>query len=75
MPGGAVHTVHKDGKWCNEVEGQSSTLGGAYDTREQAVDAGRDAARDLQVEHVIHGLDGRIHQRNSYGHDPRNVPG
>lgn len=74
MPGGAVHTVHKDGKWFNEVEGQSPT-GGAHDRKDDAVQAGRELARDRQVEHVIHGTDGRIHERNSYGNDPRDVKG
>lgn len=49
--------------------------GGSFDTKDQAVQAGRDLARDRQVEHVIHGTDGRIHERNSYGNDPRDVKG
>ena len=75
MPGGAVHTVHKDGRWVNEVEGQTRPTGDGFDHKDQAVQAGRDLARELKVEHMIHNLDGQIHERNSYGHDPRNVPG
>lgn len=33
------------------------------------------AARDLQVEHIVHNLDGQIHERSSYGNDPRDVKG
>ena len=51
------------------------TPAGPYDTREAAVADGRDSARNLKVEHIIRGLDGRIHERNSYGNDPRNVAG
>lgn len=74
MPGGAVHTAHKDGMWFNEVEGQSPT-GGAFDSKDEAVRAARELARDRQVEHRIHGLDGQIHESNSYGNDPRDVKG
>ena len=28
-----------------------------------------------KVEHIIQNKDGQIGQRNSYGHDSRNVPG
>lgn len=28
-----------------------------------------------KVEHIIQNKDGQIGQRNSYGRDPRNVPG
>jgi hypothetical protein len=39
------------------------------------VDAGSDLARAAKVEHIIRNLDGTIGERNSYGHDPRNIPG
>lgn len=75
MPGGAVHTVHRDGSWINEVEGQHTALGDSYPRKEDAVRAGRDEAMTRHVEHMIHNLDGRIGERNSYGNDPRNIPG
>jgi Uncharacterized protein conserved in bacteria (DUF2188) len=75
MSAGDVQTFHADGKWWNRIEGQSDDPQGPYDTREQAVTDGRDTARNLKVEHIVHGLDGRIHERNSYGNDPRNIPG
>jgi len=68
-----VHTVYKDGSWINEAG--SETIGGKHDTKEQAAAAGRDAARDRKVEHVIHNQDGTIGEKNSYGNDPRNIPG
>jgi hypothetical protein len=40
-----------------------------------AVEHGRDMARNSKIEHIIRGLDGRIHERNSYGNDPRSIPG
>jgi IS30 family transposase len=34
-----------------------------------------DYARGHKVEHIIRNLNGRIGERNTYGHDPRNIPG
>lgn len=75
MPHGDVHTVHRDGKWLNEVEGSQAPLDGTFDRKDEAVAAGRKDADARGVEHVIHGLDGQIHEENSHGHDPRNIPG
>jgi len=71
--GNGVHTVHKDGQWLNEIGGQQ--VGETYATKEPAEAAGRELAIERGVEHHIHGLDGRVHAKNSYGHDPRNIPG
>lgn len=75
MSAGDVETYHVDGKWWNRIEGQTGDRQGPYDTREAAVTDGRDTTRSLEVEHIIHGLDGRIHESNSYNNDPRNIPG
>jgi hypothetical protein len=32
-------------------------------------------AKDRNVEHFIRNKDGQIGERNTYGHDPRNIPG
>jgi hypothetical protein len=39
------------------------------------VTAGRAAAQADQMGHVIKNQDGQISSKNSYGNDPRNVPG
>jgi hypothetical protein len=68
-----VHTVHRDGVWLNEVGG--AQVGDRYDHKDAAVSAGRELAIERKLEHHIHGLDGQIHEKNSYGNDPRNIPG
>lgn len=73
MARGWIHTVHRNGRWHNEVEGGEQL--GAYSTKEAAVQAGGTEARARRTEHLIHNIDGTIAERNSYGHDPRNVPG
>lgn len=64
-----IHTVpHGDG-WANRREG-ASRVSETFDTKQQAQQAGREAARRDNVEHLIHNKDGRIGERNSYGNDP-----
>lgn len=69
MSKGNIHTVHRDGRWYNEVEGGQRASNSA-DTKAEAEKVGRDMARDRHVEHLIHNKDGQIGERNSYGNDP-----
>jgi hypothetical protein len=69
MAKGDIHTVHRDGRWFNEVEGGERASNSAS-TKAEAVATGRQMARDRRVEHLIHNLDGTIGERNSYGNDP-----
>ncbi len=46
-----------------------------HSTQEEAETAGRATARADQVEFELHGRDGQIRERDSYGNDPRDVPG
>ena len=57
----------------HEIEGDGDLS--TYDTKEEAVQAGREEARRRQTEHVIHDADGSIAERSSYGSDPADVPG
>lgn len=74
MPQGDVETVFKDGEWTNQVEGQGPT-GHHFQTKDRAVEAGRELARELGVEHIVKNQDGTIGERSSHGHDPRDIPG
>ena len=40
------------------------------DTQREATNVARTIARNMQSELVIHGKDGRIRQKDSYGNDP-----
>jgi len=70
MADGFVHTVHRDGTWVNEIEGEGA-LPGSHATKHVAVAAGRDEA----IRRMIHNEDGSIGERNSYGGDPAHRPG
>ena len=48
---------------------------GHFDTKQQAVDAGRDISRNQGTEFRIHNKDGKISQTDSHGNDPRNIKG
>jgi len=64
-----VHIVtHGDG-WAARTENSKRVLK-EFDTKAQATDYGRNVAKNQQSELVIHGLNGRIQDKDSYGNDP-----
>jgi hypothetical protein len=74
MSRGDIETYYEDGQWKNKVEGNDRALS-VHETRAAAVGAGQQVAMLRKVEHIIRNMDGTIDDRNSYGNDPRNVPG
>lgn len=75
MAQGDIEKYYDDGEWTNKREGTGRVFGAGYATKDEAVAAGRDAAKADGMEHVIRNQDGQIGEKNSYGNDPRNVPG
>ncbi|GAA0503146.1 DUF2188 domain-containing protein [Pigmentiphaga sp. GD03639] len=64
-----VHVVQRDNGWGALREGgQRATQ--VFDTQAQAIETGRQMARQGQGELLIHGQNGRIRARDSYGNDP-----
>jgi hypothetical protein len=68
-----VHTVKTETGWANKLPG--GTVLSNHRKKDTATTAGRKQAIERKAEHVIHKVDGTIGKKNSYGHDPRNVPG
>lgn len=69
MKSKSIHTVkHGDG-WANRREG-SRRVSSIHPTQADAIEAGREQARQDKTEHLIHGVNGKIRERNSYGNDP-----
>jgi hypothetical protein len=64
-----VHVVQRGSQWGTLREGSSRTSGN-FDTQGEAIQSGRDMARQGGGELLIHGRDGKIRERDSYGHDP-----
>jgi len=65
---GDVHVIPSSGGWDVRVEGTSRAA--HFRTEDEAIRAGRTLARDNRSEHIVHGADGKVCQRDSYGHDP-----
>lgn len=66
---GNVHTTpNPNGAgWINQSGGETIST---HRTKENAVERGREIAKERSTEHVIHKSDGTIGKRNSYGNDP-----
>jgi len=63
-----VHTVPRQGGgWVNKVGGHDVST---HPTQEKASQAARSIAKANKSEHVIHGRDGKIRDKDSKGRDP-----
>jgi ketosteroid isomerase-like protein len=71
---GDVHVTPGDNGWRVEVEG-SGQARSTHRTQKAAAKAGRDVAKSNKSELLIHGRDGRIRDRRTYGPDPRRTRG
>ncbi len=63
------HVVPHDGGWAVQGEGNSRATA-VHDTQSAAIEQARDIARNNQSEILIHGRNGQIRERDSYGNDP-----
>lgn len=61
-------TKHEDG-WQVKGAGNSKATR-VVDTQKEARDIAREIAKNQQSEVVIHGKDGKIREKDSYGNDP-----
>jgi len=62
------HVVPNGSKWSVRRAG-ASKASGTYATQAEAIAKARDVAQKQRTELFIHGRDGRIRERNSYGTD------
>lgn len=74
MPRKGVHVVPSGGKWLVTKEG-SATATSSHRTQAAASKKARSVAKQDKTELFVHGRDGRIRERNSYGNDPRRTKG
>jgi hypothetical protein len=71
---GDVHVVPHQGRWRVELEGTDRPRS-AHDTQAAARREAREIARRNKAELLVHGRNGQVRERNSYGHDPRRSKG
>jgi hypothetical protein len=69
-----IHVVTYGELWAVKREGTDEPLS-THNTQADATNAGRAQAKLDEVELVVHGQDGQIRENDSYGNDPRDVPG
>ena len=60
---------NSDGGWAVK-KGGSSRATKVYKTQREAIEHGRVVAKSQKAELYIHGRDGRIREKDSYGRDP-----
>lgn len=63
------HVVKNGDKWSVKGVGNKKATKN-FDTQKQAIDYAREIAINQKSEVVIHGRDGRIRDKDSYGNDP-----
>ena len=63
------HVVPRGNKWAVRKAGAEKVTR-RFDTQQEAIRVARGIARNQGGEVFIHGQDGRIRERDSYGNDP-----
>lgn len=63
------HVVPHDGEWAVKKEG-SGRATTVVPTQKEAIEKAKEIAKNQNVELLIHGRDGQIRERESYGNDP-----
>lgn len=64
-----LHVTPRGGKWAVRSAG-SSRAANVVSTQQEAIDIARERAKRDGGELYVHGRDGRIRERNTYGKDP-----
>ncbi len=66
-----IHTVYNSDRhmWETKKEGQGKPLASSH-TKEAAEEKSVREAKKTGVEHVIHNKNGKISDKDSYGHNP-----
>ena len=63
------HVVPHPQGWAVKGEGNQKASS-VHSTQREAIGAAREIARNQGSEMLIHGVNGRIRERNTYGDDP-----
>ena len=63
------HIVPHGNDWAVKGAGNSKATS-VHPTQAEAINRGREIAQNQKSELLIHGQNGRIREKNSYGNDP-----
>ncbi|WP_314648733.1 hypothetical protein [uncultured Microbacterium sp.] len=75
MAAGDIETFHRNGIWFNRIEGEGGVIGSGYDSKDDAVIAGRGSASARQVKHIIRDEEGPSDDVSSVERHPRDRVG
>ena len=68
------HVVSEGDRWAVKAEGASEPFA-VFKTQSEAWEKAKSIARKERSEALLHGKDGQIRARNTYGSDPRRSKG
>ena len=68
------HVVSLEGRWAVKEEGAAEPFA-VFKTQSEAWEKAKSIARKERAEALLHGKNGLIRARNTYGHDPRRTRG
>ena len=63
------HVVSVGDRWAVKAEGAEKPFA-VFKTQNEAGEKAKSIARKERSEALLHGRDGRVRERNTYGHDP-----
>ena len=63
------HVVSLGDRWAVKEEGAAEPYA-VFKTQTEAWEKAKSIARKERAEALLHGRDGQIRERNTYGHDP-----
>lgn len=69
-----VHVTKRENGWAVKTAGSEKAVK-VTSTQKEAIEVGKSIAQNQQSELVIHGTDGKIREKNSYGNDPKSTKG
>jgi hypothetical protein len=69
MAGRNQHVVRHERGWAVKGAGNERATG-VFATQAEAIEAGRRVAENQRSELLVHGRDGRIRSKDSFGADP-----
>ena len=69
-----VHVLPNGNQWGVKIEGNEK-MSKNFDTQKEASGYGKQRAIESSSELLIHGKNGQIREKNSFGNDPKNVKG
>ena len=70
----SIHVLPNQGNWSVQTSGSKKAYR-TTSTQKEAIDIAKQVAKTNKSELLIHGKNGQIREKNSYGNDPIKIKG